>query len=191
MTQQEKDNLHIKKQNRRLRKLIVRVLLPVLFLQLLCAPLYVYMIMLRSAEPSEPVEIKFAEAEWFMRKHILIEAEDGQRFLAQVYVGRPFWEDVKAGRIIPGDTLIITSCNWPIYDKIATLRTGDRVYADATDFEASRAADIRLRLTICGIALSFGALGSGASYLLHRRELAEACRLRRKYNERLREEKQA
>jgi hypothetical protein len=126
-----------------------------------------------------------------MRKHILIEAEDGQRFLAQVYVGRPFWEDVKAGRIIPGDTLIITSCNWPIYDKIATLRTGDRVYADATDFEASRAADIRLRLTICGIALGFGALGSGASYLLHRRELAEACRLRRKYNERLREEKQA
>ena len=188
MTQQEKDNLHIKKQNRRLRKLIFLVLLPILFLQLLCTPLYVYMIMLRSAEPSEPAEIQFEDAKWFIRHHLMIEAEDGHRFHALESVGRPFWKDVTAGRICSGDTLILTYCTWPIYDRIATLRTGDRVYADAADFEASRAADIRLHLTICGIALGLGALGSGISYLLHRRELAEARKLRRKYKARQREE---
>ncbi len=184
MTQQQKDSLHIKKQNRRLRKLIFLILLPVLFFQLLCTPLYVYMIMLRTAEPSEPVEIRFEEAEYTLRR-IIIEAKDGRRFLAQKYVGGPFWEDVKAGRVSPGDTLIITSYTWPIYDRIATLRTEDRVYADAADFEKSRAGNTRLRLAICGIAIGLGALGSTISFLLHRRELAEACRLRRKYKDRL------
>ena len=44
MTQAEKDKLHIKKQNRRYRKLIFRILAPILFLQLLCSPLYIYIL---------------------------------------------------------------------------------------------------------------------------------------------------
>ena len=103
--------------------------------------------------------------------------------------GRPFWEDVRAGEIVSGDRLTITACDWPVYDRIAELRAGNRIYADASDFEESRSDDIRLRLTICAIALGLGALVGLIIYLVERRELKDIRKLRRKYRERIRQEK--
>ena len=192
MTQAEKDKLHIKKQNRRYRNLICRILAPILFLQLLCSPLY-HMFMLRSAVPSEPVEIVYMDNRWVsgrgIRKHLIITAETGRQYYVLEDGGRPFWEDVRAGKIVPGDRLTITACDWPVYDRIAELRAGDRIYADASDFEESRSGDIRLRLTISAIALGLGALVSLIVYLVERRELKDIRKLRRKYRERLRQGK--
>ncbi|MBR7011036.1 MAG: hypothetical protein IKI02_09035 [Oscillospiraceae bacterium] len=193
MTQAEKDKLHIKKQNRRYRNLICRILAPILFLQLLCSPLYIYMFMLRSAVPSEPVEIVYMDNRWVsgrgIRKHLIITAETGRQYYVLEDGGRPFWEDVRAGKIVPGDRLTITACDWPVYDRIVELRAGDRIYADASDFEESRSGDIRLRLTICAIALGLGALVSLIVYLLERRELNDIRKLHRKYRERMRQGK--
>ena len=190
MTQAEKDRLHIKKQNRRYRKLIFRILAPVLFLQLLCFPLYLYIFMLRSAVPSEPVEIVYEDSWWVsayrVRNHLIIQEKTGRQYYVPEDGGRPFWEDVRAGEIVPGDRLTITACDWPVYDRIAELRAGDRIYADASDFEESRSDDIRLRLTICAIALGLGTLVGLIVYLVERRELNDIRKLRRKYRERMR-----
>lgn len=193
MTQAEKDKLHIKKQNRRYRNLICRILAPILFLQLLCSPLYIYMFMLRSAVPSEPVEIVYKDSWWVsgyrVRNHLIIQEKTGRQYYVLEDCGRPFWEDVRAGEIVSGDRLTITACDWPVYDRIAELRAGDRIYADASDFEESRSDDIRLRLTICAIALGLGALVGLIIYLVERRELKDIRKLRRKNRERLRQGK--
>ena len=192
MTQAEKDKLHIKKQNRRYRNLICRILAPILILQLLCSPLYIYMFMLRSAVPSEPMEIEYKDSWWVsgyrVIDHLIIQEKTGRQYYVLADCGRPFWEDVRAGEIVSGDRLTITACDWPVYDRIAELRAGDRVYADASDFEESRSDDIRLRLTICAIALGLGALAGMIVYLVERRELKNIRKLRRKYKARLQEE---
>ena len=192
MTQQEKCRVHIKKQNRRYRKLIFRILAPVLLLQLLCSPLYLYTVMLHTAVPSQPVEIVYEDSRWNsgarVRNHLIISAKSDRQYYVPEDCGKPFWEDVRAGEIVPGDRLTITVCDWPIYDRIAELRSGDRIYADFTDFDKSRSSDIGLRLTIFAVAFGLGALSGLVVLICYRRELADIRKLRRKYKTRLWEE---
>ena len=64
MTQAEKDKLHIKKQNRRARKLLLEILMPLLLIQIFAAPMLAMGIQFLCVKPSEPMEVTFSECKW-------------------------------------------------------------------------------------------------------------------------------
>ena len=183
MTQQEKTRLRLKCLNRRYRGLILRLLLPILLLQPLCSPLYYYLYLLYHAEPSAPIVTRYVNCSWIgghgLQNHLLLEVDGGLQYDLHEDAGLLFWEDVSSLRIVPGDTLQLTTYPWSGNDRIATLNASDRVYATWTEFEEGRLRDIRIR-KIGWLLVQLGGLLCGIIlFLFQRPQFAEIRRLRK------------
>lgn len=192
MTQAEKDKLHIKKQNRRARKLFVDSLVPLLLFQILAAPLLALGIQFLCVKPSEPMEVTFSECKWqpgFGRgKSLVLYTQEKNEWMIPHHLREAFYPDVESGAVLPGDRLTVRWYPWMLRDAVATIANEDKIYGDLEDWQTSQKKDAKgcfvtsAVLTGLGLALSIG------FFLLDPRELRDTLRLRRKYKARLQED---
>ena len=190
MTRQEKSILHIRKQNRLRRKLILSALPPLLLVLLLIAPLLIIGTMELCAEPSEPLQATFADCHWEYKRLILTTTDHRQYMLAH-HLRADFYDDVKEGRVVPGDQLAFTWYPWIFQDAVATLSANGRVYGDMQAWQMQKRNDATDLFLLAAILLAGGL--AACALLLHwsRDDFVRIRQLKRKYRKRLRTEKES
>lgn len=193
MTQQEKDKLHVKKQNRRYRKLILDALLPSLGIQIFALPLLILGILTRCVVPTEPFRVTFSDCKWESggrNKSLVLYTAEQRDYMIPDKLRNDFYEDVKSGTVRAGDKLIVRSYWWILRDAIATIETEEKIYGDLETWEAQQKKNAGELLILCAV---LNALGAAAFlWILHgaREELSQIRGLRQKYEARLREDPQ-
>ena len=190
MTRQEKNTLHIRKQNRLRRKLILSALQPVLLVLLLISPLLILGTMELCADPSEPVRATFADCHW-ERKRLILTTADHRQYMLAHHLRADFYGDVKDGRVVPGDQLELTWYPWIFQDAVATLSANDKVYGDMQAWQMQKRNDATVLFLLAAILLAGGL--AACALLLHwsRDDFVKIRLLKRKYRERLRMEKES
>ncbi len=193
MTQAEKDKLHIKKQNRRARKLFVDSLVPLLLFQILAAPLLALGIQFLCVKPSEPMEVTFSECKWqpgFGRgKSLVLYTQEKNEWMIPHHLREAFYQDVKSGAVLPGDRLTIRWYPWMVRDAAATIASGGKIYGSLEDWQTSQKKDAKGCFVTSGLLNLAGAAFSVWMWYGIRAEYNETRKLRRKYRERIRQEK--
>lgn len=193
MTQAEKDKLHIKKQNRRARKLFVDSLVPLLLFQILAAPLLALGIQFLCVKPSEPMEVTFSECKWqpgFGRgKSLVLYTQEKNEWMIPHHLREAFYPDVESGAVLPGDRLTVRWYPWMLRDAVATIANEDKIYGDLEDWQTSQKKDAKGCFVISGVLNLAGAAFSVWMWYGTREEYNETRRLRRKYRERMRKGK--
>lgn len=187
MKQQEKDRLHIKKQNRRNRKLIWDILKPIFTVQILALPLLIMGVISLTVRPQAPVEVTYVDCHWDGTTHkalVLYTEADGP-FMLPYYMREDFLEDVENGTIKPGDRLTVTWYRWPLRRGVATATCGDRVYGDLKDWKAHQKKDARFAFLLSGLIFVIGLTSAGYICAQERKEFADIRRLKQKYKSRL------
>ena len=188
MTQTEKDKLHIKKQNRRARKLLVDCLLPLFLIQFLAAPLLAVGVLFLCVKPSEPVEVTFSECKWQNRSLVLFTQEKNQWMIPHG-LREAFYPDVESGAVLPGDRLTVRWYPWMLRDAVATIASEDKIYGDLEDWQTNQKKDARASFVFYGLLDLAGAAFSVWMWYGTRAEYNEIRRFRRKYRERMRQGK--
>ncbi len=192
MTQEEKDNLHIKKQNRRARKLLAYSLMPLLLIQIFAAPMLALGILYLCVKPSEPVEVTFSECKWqgFGRdKSLVLYTQEKNEWMIPDHLREAFYPDVESGAVLPGDRLTVRWHPWMVRNAVATIASGDKIYGNLEDWQISQKKDA------CGLFVFSGLLNlAGVAFSVwiwhgDRAEYSEIRRLLRKYRERMGKEK--
>ena len=132
VTQQEKDRLHIQKQKRRFRKLILSTLYPLIGALILASPLLIFGIMMRCATPSEPITVTYSDCRWEGGRHrsLVLYTADGKQWMLTRHLRQNFYQDAKDGLLVPGDRLSITWYPWVLRNAVATLACDGRTYGD-------------------------------------------------------------
>ncbi len=193
MTQAEKDKLHIKKQNRRARKLFVDSLVPLLLFQILAAPLLALGIQFLCVKPSEPMEVTFSECKWqpgFGRgKSLVLYTQEKNEWMIPHHLWEAFYQDVKSGAVLPGDRLTIRWYPWMVRDAAATIASGGKIYGSLEDWQTSQKKDAKGCFVTSGVLNLAGAAFSVRMWYGTRAEYNETRKLRRKYRERMRKGK--
>ena len=105
MTRQEKNTLHIRKQNRLRRKLILSAIQPLLLVLLLISPLLILGTMELCADPSEPVRATFADCHW-ERKRLILTTADHRQYMLAHHLRADFYDDVKVGSFTISQSLL-------------------------------------------------------------------------------------
>lgn len=187
MTQQEKDSRHLKKQNRRLRRLILNILLPLLYVQILGVPVLGCGLMERLATPSAPLEVTLSECRWEGSNHksLVVYSKERSGFMVARNGRTALWEDVKNGALRPGDRLTVTLYPWIFRDAAATVAYRDKVYGDMESWEAVRREDAAVCFGLYAILIFLALAVSCLLWYCSRAELAEIRKLRRKYRKRM------
>lgn len=194
MTRQEKSILHIRRQNRLRRKLILSALQPVLLVLLLISPLLILGTMELCAKPSEPVRATFADCRWdvgFRHRSLILTTSDHREYILANHLRAAFYGDVKEGRVVPGDQLELTWYPWIFQDAVATLSANGRVYGDMQAWQMQKRNDATVLFLLAAILLAGGL--AACALLLHwsRDDFVRIRQLKRKYRERLRTEKES
>jgi len=190
MTQQEKDKLHIKKQNRRYRKLIFGILSPLLTVLILISPLLIIGTMEYCATPSEPITVTYADCRWISggrHTSLILYTADGKQWMLSHHLRTVFYSDVKDRRVVPGDRLTITWYPWIIHDAVATLSSSNKVYGDLDAWQAQQKKDSHTLFILSAIFLAVGFVLCLLIRYFMRREFAEVRQLKKKYRGRLAE----
>ena len=191
MTQAEKDKLHIKKQNRRARKLFVDSLVPLLLFQILAAPLLALGIQFLCVKPSEPMEVTFSECKWQplgRGKSLVLYTQEKNEWMIPHHLREAFYQDVKSGAVLPGDRLTIRWYPWMVRDAAATIASGGKIYGSLEDWQTSQKKDAKGCFVTSAVLTGLGLALSICFFLLDPRELRNTLRLRRKYKARLQED---
>lgn len=192
MTQAEKDKLHIKKQNRRARKLLREVLMPLLLIQFFAAPMLAMGIQFLCVKPSEPMEVTFSECKWqpgFGRgKSLVLYTQEKNEWMIPHHLREAFYQDVKSGAVLPGDRLTIRWYPWMVRDAAATIASGGKIYGSLEDWQTSQKKDAKGCFVTSAVLTGMGLALSICFFLLDPRELRDTLRLRRKYKARLQED---
>ena len=190
MTRQEKSILHIRKQNRLRRKLILSAIQPLLLVLLLISPLLILGTMELCADPSEPVRATFADCHW-ERKRLILTTADHRQYMLAHHLRAEFYGDVKDGRVVPGDQLELTWYPWIFQDAVATLSANGRVYGDMQAWQMQKRNDATVLFLLAAILLAGGL--AACALLLHwsRDDFVRIRQLKRKYRERLQMEKES
>jgi hypothetical protein len=192
MTQAEKDKLHIKNQNRRARKLLLDILMPLLLIQIFAAPMLAMGIQFLCVKPSEPVEVTFSECKWQgygRNKSLVLYTQEKNEWMIPHHLREAFYPDVESGAVLPGDRLTVRWYPWMVRDAAATIAGGDKIYGSLEGWQISQKKDA------CGLFVFSGLLNlAGAAFSVWmwygtRAEYSEIRRLRRKYRERIRQKK--
>ena len=193
MTQAEKDKLHIKKQNQRARKLLLEILMPLLLIQIFAAPMLAMGIQFLCVKPSEPMEVTFSECKWqpgFGRgKTLVLYTQEKNEWMIPHHLREAFYQDVKSGAVLPGDRLTIRWYPWMVRDAAATIASGGKIYGSLEDWQTSQKKDAKVCFVISGLLNLAGAAFSVWMWYGTRAEYNETRKLRRKYRERIRQEK--
>ena len=189
MTQQEKDRLHIQKQNRRFRKLILRTLYPLMGALILASPLLFFGIMMRCATPSEPITVTYSDCRWEGGRHrsLVLYTADGKQWMLTRHLRQNFYQDVKDGLLVPGDRLSITWYPWVLRNAVATLACDGKTYGDLDGWQLQVRKDANTLFCFSAGLFVAGIAFCAVIWYCERKELAEIRRLKRKYRTRLAE----
>ena len=187
MTQQEKDKLHIKKQNSRYQKLVLGILSPLLTFLILITPLLIIGTMEYCATPSEPITVTYADCRWEggRNKWLVLYTTDNKQWILTRHLRAGFYSDVKDGRVVPGDQLTITWYPWILRDAVATLSSSDTVYGDLDSWHFQQKEDARRLFILSAVILALGLSLCGLIFYGTRQELSEIRKLKHKYRRRM------
>ena len=183
MKQREKDQLHIEKQNQRLRKLIWDNIKTGLYALLLTLPLLPFVVSLFTTKPQGPVEATFVRCYKAYHCYVL-ETEEQGSFQLPNDLDKAVLRDVENGTIKPGDRMRITWHPWIIQGGVVMLTCGKRVYGDLKTWERWKKKTTRDLLIFISIFFLIGLLISIVMFYLDREEIAEIRRLKQKYRAR-------
>lgn len=186
MTRQEKSILHIRKQNRLRRKLILSVIQPVLLVLLLVSPLLIVGTMELCAKPSEPVQATFADCRWdagSRHRILILTTADHKQYMLAKHLRADFYSDVKEGRVVPGDQLELTWYPWIFRDGVATLSANDKVYGDMEAWQLQKRNDATVLFLLAAILLAGGLAVCALLLRGLRDDFVRIRQLKRKYRE--------
>ena len=193
MTQLEKDRLHLKKQNRRLFGQLLGIILPPAVSIIIALLLFLYAGIKAGLVPSAPFQIRYVKGKNIDIQHWAhyteVTAENDKLYRVSPYLRKEFWQEVEAGNITPGDELTVTCYSWLLRDYLMTVSTEEKDLGSFRDFDAWRTRDIPGMRITAWIALFLGPLCSALVWCLERKDIREIQKLRRKYRERIRQEK--
>ena len=184
MTQQEKDQLHIEKQDRRLRKLIWDNFSTAFYALLILLPLFPFVVLTLCTKPQEPVEATFIRCYRGYHCDLLQTKEEGT-FQLSGSMNEDILPDVESGMLKPGDRLKITWHPWIINDGAIVITCGDRVYGDMKEWKTWKKKTIRDLVVIFAVVFIIGLIISAWMFYLDRKEFAEIRAMRQKYKTRL------
>ena len=193
MTQQEKDRLHLKKQNRRLYGQLLGIILPPAVTIIIALLLFLFAGIKANLAPSEPFEIRYVKGKNIDIQHWAnyteVTAENDKLYRVSPYLRKEFWQEVEAGNIAPGDKLTVTGYSWLLRDYLMTVSTEEKDLGSFRDFDAWRSRDIHGMRITAFIVPCLGLLCGFLVWRLERKDLREIQKLRRKYRERMRQGK--
>lgn len=184
MTRQEKYQLHIQEQNKRMWKLIWKCFKPVFYALLLALPLLLMGLKSLTVQPLEPVEVTYIDCYQDHRAVVLYTEEYGE-FMVSRYLREDFLRDAENGVLKPGDRLTITDYPWTRRNGIAAATCGERTYGDLQSWRESQKKDWQDVCMIGFVFLILGLIGSGYVCSHEREEFAEIRQLKHKYKSRL------
>ena len=193
MTQQEKDRLHLKKQNRRLFGQLLGIILPPAVTIIIALILFLFAGIKANLVPSAPFEIRYVKGNNVDVQHWAhyteVTAEYNKLYRVSPYLRKEFWQEVEAGNIAPGDKLTVTGYSWLLRDYLMTVSTEGKDLGSFRDFDAWRSKDIPGMRITAWISFFLGPFCSALVWCLERKDIREIQKLRRKYRERMRQGK--
>jgi len=129
----------------------------------------------------------------WLRRHSLLDMEFQTTYHrlsgTSPYLRKEFWQEVEAGNIAPGDKLTVTGYSWLLRDYLMTVSTEEKDLGNFRDFNAWRSRDVHGMRITAFIVPCLGLLCGFLVWRLERKDLWEIQKLRRKYRERIRQEK--
>lgn len=167
-------------------KLCFDSLRPVFYSLIFVVPLLALGLGMRLAEPSDPIEVVYADCQWEggKAKSLVLIAGDGEQYMVARGMRPSLWRDAEQGTLVPGDKLSVRLYPWIFRKAAATIEHGDVVYGTLEEWRATQARDAGVLFFLAGGLFFLACFGSMFFLWSSRQEIADIRKLMKKYKAR-------